>query len=89
MRPYASSKEARERRVFQRASLRLKTPYGCPRFFFRLVPLSLLNLHPLSVRLSSYPVYSDAVAYCMRQFRSYDPYSMTYLGYDGRRHPCP
>ncbi|MGA9090734.1 MAG: BA14K family protein [Bradyrhizobium sp.] len=31
----------------------------------------------------------DAVAYCMQRFRSYDPYSGTYLGYDGLRHPCP
>jgi hypothetical protein len=31
----------------------------------------------------------DAEAYCMRRFRSYDPESGTYLGYDGRRHPCP
>jgi hypothetical protein len=31
----------------------------------------------------------DAVAYCMQRFRSYDPASGTYLGYDGRRHPCP
>jgi len=42
-----------------------------------------------------YPVYAPppyagpGVAYCMRRFRSYDPYSMTYLGYDGFRHPCP
>jgi BA14K-like protein len=36
----------------------------------------------------SYP-YDPAIAYCMRRFRSYDPYSMTYLGYDGFRHPCP
>ena len=28
-------------------------------------------------------------AYCMRRFRSYDPSSGTYLGYDGYRHPCP
>jgi len=27
--------------------------------------------------------------YCMRRFRSYDPASGTYLGYDGIRHPCP
>ncbi len=32
---------------------------------------------------------SDAVAYCMRRFRSYDPRSGTYLGFDGLRHPCP
>jgi hypothetical protein len=31
----------------------------------------------------------DAIAYCMRRFRSYDPESMTYLGLDGLRHPCP
>jgi hypothetical protein len=39
------------------------------------------------------PVYEpsgpDDVAYCMQQFRSYDPMSGTYLGYDGLRHPCP
>jgi hypothetical protein len=31
----------------------------------------------------------DAVAYCMQRFKSYDPASGTYLGYDGFRHPCP
>jgi hypothetical protein len=36
-----------------------------------------------------YVVPNDAVAYCMRKFRSYDPASGTYLGYDGYRHPCP
>jgi hypothetical protein len=40
------------------------------------------------------PVYraapgGNAVAYCMQRFKSYDPSSGTYLGYDGRRHPCP
>jgi hypothetical protein len=35
------------------------------------------------------PPPGDAVAYCMRRFRSYDPRSGTYLGYDGYRHPCP
>ena len=29
------------------------------------------------------------VGYCMQRFRSYDPASGTYLGYDGMRHPCP
>ncbi len=29
------------------------------------------------------------VAYCMRRYRSYDPASGTFLGYDGLRHPCP
>ena len=31
----------------------------------------------------------DADAYCASRFRSYDPRSGTYLGYDGRRHACP
>jgi hypothetical protein len=28
-------------------------------------------------------------AYCAQRYRSYDPRSGTYLGYDGARHPCP
>lgn len=32
---------------------------------------------------------NEAVQYCMQRFRSYDPQSGTYLGYDGERHPCP
>jgi hypothetical protein len=31
----------------------------------------------------------DAEAYCEQRYRSYDPESGTYLGYDGMRHPCP
>ncbi|MFD2183869.1 BA14K family protein [Rhodoplanes azumiensis] len=32
---------------------------------------------------------ADAVAYCRQRFKSYDPTSGTYLGYDGNRHACP
>lgn len=35
------------------------------------------------------PAPADAVGYCMSRFKSYDPNSGTYLGYDGLRHPCP
>jgi hypothetical protein len=35
------------------------------------------------------PVGEDAAAYCAQRFRSYDPRSGTYLGLDGKRHPCP
>ena len=41
------------------------------------------------------PVYSeapapgDAVAYCMQKYRSYDPASGTFMGFDGIRRPCP
>jgi len=31
----------------------------------------------------------DAAAYCARRYRSYDPATGTFLGYDGVRHPCP
>jgi hypothetical protein len=47
-----------------------------------------------------YPYDDDAYAYapgaavaddgsCAQRFRSYDPSTGTYLGYDGLRHPCP
>ena len=35
------------------------------------------------------PVSGDDAAYCAQRFKSYDPASGTYLGYDGQRHPCP
>jgi hypothetical protein len=36
------------------------------------------------------PVYDgNGVAYCESRFKSYDPASGTYLGYDGYRHSCP
>ena len=33
--------------------------------------------------------YGDAVAYCQRTYRSYDPARGSYLGYDGVRYACP
>ena len=37
------------------------------------------------------PAYSGGGddSYCSQRFRSYDPSSGTYMGYDGRRHSCP
>lgn len=32
---------------------------------------------------------ADIVAYCARKFRSYNPRTGTYTGYDGLQHPCP
>jgi BA14K-like protein len=32
---------------------------------------------------------ADERSFCVQRFRSYDPGSGTYLGHDGRRHPCP
>lgn len=37
----------------------------------------------------TYMQTGDPVAYCMQRYRSYDPASGTYLGFDGLRHPCP
>jgi hypothetical protein len=31
---------------------------------------------------------SDGSSYCAQRYRSYDPASGTYMGYDGRRHVC-
>ena len=31
----------------------------------------------------------NEVAYCQQRYRSYDPASGTYLGFDGMRYPCP
>ncbi len=35
------------------------------------------------------PVYGGNAAYCAQRYRSYDPASGTYLGYDGLRRSCP
>ena len=59
-----------------------------PSYYYRGYP-------PYPYYTPAYPLYGPyspgdpAIAYCMRRFRSYDPYTMTYLGYDGYRHPCP
>lgn len=31
----------------------------------------------------------DPIAYCMQRFRSYNPETGVYLGYDRQYHPCP
>jgi uncharacterized protein YcfJ len=31
----------------------------------------------------------EAIEYCSRRYRSFDPATMTYTGYDGLQHPCP
>lgn len=37
----------------------------------------------------SYAIGGRDEAYCAQRYRSYDPASGTYLGYDGVRHACP
>jgi hypothetical protein len=41
------------------------------------------------VAVAPAPGGDDAVAYCVQTYRSYDPRSGTYVGFDGYRHPCP
>jgi hypothetical protein len=36
-----------------------------------------------------YPAPGSDAPYCASRYRSYDPATGTYLGYDGVRHPCP
>ena len=40
--------------------------------------------------LSGNPSYAMGAnaSYCAQRYRSYDPASGTFMGYDGRRHPC-
>ena len=57
----------------------LAAPYYYPRPYYYYGP---------SYYYYGYPS-EEAVLYCMRRFKSYDPRSGTYLGYDGYRHPCP
>ena len=35
------------------------------------------------------PGIGGDASYCASRYRSYDPATGTYLGYDGVRHPCP
>ncbi|NVO16939.1 MAG: BA14K family protein [Rhodoplanes sp.] len=44
---------------------------------------------PGYVAVSPYGGGGGDAAYCLQRFRSYDPGSGTYLGFDGLRHPCP
>jgi hypothetical protein len=35
------------------------------------------------------PTYGSGVQYCIDRFKSYNPNTGLYLGYDGRYHHCP
>ncbi len=35
------------------------------------------------------PVYTDPIAYCIQRFRSYNPKTGYYLGFDGQYRRCP
>jgi hypothetical protein len=62
-----------------------------------LIGGALMNANPSYAAPA--PVYEEpvyvaprgggAVEYCMRRYRSYDPRTGTYVGYDGIERPCP
>jgi hypothetical protein len=39
--------------------------------------------------VAAVPAEGGDASWCAQTYRSYDPASGTYLGYDGQRHPCP
>jgi hypothetical protein len=43
---------------------------------------------PRAAYRQSYVEGDNDAGYCQQRYRSYDPASGTYLGYDGLRHPC-
>lgn len=54
-------------------------PNYCGEPVVRVAPRPVIRAEPVD----------DDVAYCMRRFRSYDPNTGTYMGFDGIRRPCP
>ncbi len=67
----------------------LASQYYYPRYYYPYAP----GYYPPAYYPPPPPpgayVEDDGIAYCMQRFKSYDPRSGTYLGYDGARHPCP
>jgi BA14K-like protein len=49
--------------------------------------LPVVTFNPVEVDQGPVDVSGDA-SYCAQRYRSYDPASGTYLGFDGLRHPC-
>jgi hypothetical protein len=56
--------------------------YGGPYYYYGYPPAYGPGYYPA-------PGYGGDAAYCAHRYRSYDPTTGTFLGYDGARHPCP
>jgi hypothetical protein len=66
------------------------TATGFHRHFWRGSQLSKAPAQDVApVALASEAEAEAMEAYCMDRFRSYDPATGTYLGYDGNEHACP
>jgi hypothetical protein len=44
---------------------------------------------PATVVVQPEPAPMPTIEWCMQRYKSYDPYTHTYLGFDGLRHGCP
>jgi hypothetical protein len=67
------------------------SPLWAPNGYYDYVPGYAYAPAPAIVPLAPGPVVGrgGSVAYCAARFRSYDPATGMYLGYDGLHHPCP
>lgn len=69
-------------------------PYRAPRHHNRgrddgTVAAGIIGGLLLGAIIANQAQQRHSVEYCVRRFRSYDPRSGTYVGYDGYRHRCP
>ena len=55
----------------------------------KLLPSIRIKARRMKTPARKSPKMAIPLAYCEQTYRSYDPASGTYLGYDGLRHPCP
>lgn len=68
------------------------SPLWAPNGFYDYYPGYAYGPAPTVVPLAPAPFVGQGggdVAYCEARFRSYNPATGMYLGYDGLHHPCP
>jgi hypothetical protein len=63
--------------------------YGGPAYYDQPAYYDDQYVDDGAVAVVPVPAGEDSAAYCARRYRSYDPASGTYLGFDGLRHSCP
>ncbi|MBP0617622.1 BA14K family protein [Jiella mangrovi] len=62
---------------------------GPPAYYYRPVPVERVYPVRRYYRVAPRPVYyGDHATVCAERYRSYDPGTDTFLGYDGYRHRC-
>jgi hypothetical protein len=63
--------------------------YGGPAYYDQPAYYDDQYVDDGAVAVVPVPAGEDSAAYCAQRYRSYDPASGTYLGFDGLRHSCP